>query len=97
MGTRGFYYVESLEARARAHRLAGRHDQAALTLEELLRIDGYHALAWYELSEVYQETGRFDDAAEALEQFLRMWSGADEGLPRAEVARQRLASLKNRR
>jgi len=93
MGTRGFYHVESMEARARAHRMAGQDGEAARVLEQLLRVDGYHAFAYYDLAVIYEALGRTEDAGRALSQFLDMWSGADEGLPQLEDARERLAAM----
>jgi tetratricopeptide (TPR) repeat protein len=94
LGLRGFYLVEALEAGARAHRSAGRLEDAADVLAQLLQVHGYHALAHYELGTIYEELGRPGDARLEYERFLEMWSGADAGVTQLVEARRRLAALK---
>jgi tetratricopeptide (TPR) repeat protein len=89
----GLYAIELNESRARAHRMAGQLDQAVQANTELLRKFGGHALARYELGQVYQEMNRFDDAKREFTRFLEMWSDADSGLPQVEDARRRLSQL----
>ncbi|NIM18697.1 MAG: protein kinase [Candidatus Latescibacteria bacterium] len=87
--------IEYREAMARAHRMAGRLDEAAGVHEEMLRVYGGHALSHYELGQFYEEMGRKADAKKEYAKFLEMWSRADEGLPQMADARQRLTALKS--
>jgi serine/threonine protein kinase/Tfp pilus assembly protein PilF len=48
----------------------------------------------YRLAKVYEEMGRTEEAKREYERFLDIWSNADEGLPKLEDARERLAKLK---
>ncbi len=84
--------IEWREAVARAHRMAGRLDEAAKVHEEMLRVYGGHALSHYELGKIYQEMGRSADAQREFSEFLEMWSEADEGLPQVADAQQRLTA-----
>jgi hypothetical protein len=61
--------------------------------EEWLRRCGGHALAHYELGQIYEEMKRPADAKREYAKFLEMWSEADEGLPQLVDARKRLAVL----
>ncbi|UCG51074.1 MAG: protein kinase [Candidatus Latescibacterota bacterium] len=89
----GLYAIELIEARARAHRMAGQLDEAVRANQELLRKFGGHALAHYELGKIYREMNRFNDAKRAFTTFLEMWAGADDGLRQVEDARSRLNQL----
>jgi len=89
----GWFSIEHGEALARSHQLAGRLDEAAKMHEELLRINGGHALSHYELGKIYQGMNRLEDAEHEFSKFLEMWSDADDGLTQVEDARRRLASL----
>jgi len=89
----GLFFAEYFEARARAHRMAGRLDEAAAVHNELLRIYGGHALSHYQLGLIYEEMGRPQDAKREFTKFLEMWSEADEGLPQLVDAQRRLAEL----
>ena len=62
-------------------------------LKEQVRIYGGHALGYYKLAQLYEETNRPDEAASEYERFLQLWSEADEGLPELSDARTRLAAL----
>jgi tetratricopeptide (TPR) repeat protein len=89
----GFFDITYREDRARAHRMAGRLDEAAETHKELLKVYGGHALSHYELGHLYEEMNRPADAEREFTRFLEMWSEADAGLPQLVDARERLASL----
>jgi tetratricopeptide (TPR) repeat protein/predicted Ser/Thr protein kinase len=93
LGPGGLYYIEYLEARARAYWMAGRMSDARREFESLFRVYGYHAIAYYEVGQLYQEMGRTGDAIGAYKRFLEMWSEADEGLPQIETAKDRLHAL----
>jgi serine/threonine-protein kinase len=92
-GFLGIVGMQTREALARVHQMAGRLDEAANVHKELLRICGGHALSHYELGKIYQELGRPADAKQEFSRFLEMWADADEGLPQLENARARLAAL----
>ncbi len=89
----GFFDITYREDRARAHRMAGRLDEAAETHKELLKVYGGHALSHYALGQIYEEMNRPADAEREFTRFLEMWSEADAGLPQLVDARERLASL----
>ncbi|UCG52131.1 MAG: protein kinase [Candidatus Latescibacterota bacterium] len=89
----GLVDIEYREMLARAYRMAGRHDEAAQVLEELLWVCGGHAISHAQLGYVYDDLGRPADAIREYTTFLEMWSQADEGLPELEDARARLAAL----
>ncbi|UCF79215.1 MAG: tetratricopeptide repeat protein, partial [Candidatus Eiseniibacteriota bacterium] len=90
----GLLGIEYREDLAHAYRLAGRLDEAAEVLKELLRIHGGHALAHYQLGQILEEMGRTAEAEKEYSTFLRAWADADEGLPQLEYARARLAALR---
>jgi tetratricopeptide (TPR) repeat protein len=77
--------------------MAGRPEEAADVLEELLRIYGSHAVAHYELGQVYEEMGRASEAEREYTAFLDAWSQADAGLPQVADARARLDALRGDR
>ena len=85
--------IEYRELTARAHRMAGRLDEAARVHEEMLRVYRGHFLSHYDLGQIYEEMGRTSDAKKAYSVFLEAWSNADEGLPQLKDARARLAAL----
>ena len=89
----GPFDVEYRETRARAHRMAGRLDEAAAVHTELVRVYGGHALSHYELGLIYEEMERPRDARQEFAKFLEMWDKADEGLPQLVDAQRRLAEL----
>jgi tetratricopeptide (TPR) repeat protein len=89
----GLWYIEWREALARAHRIAGRLDEAAAVHEKMLRDLRGHFISHYELGQIYEEMGRTAEAARQYEIFLEKWKDADEGLPQPEDARRRLTSL----
>jgi tetratricopeptide (TPR) repeat protein len=93
----GLHDIERRESLARAHRMAGRPEEAADVLEELLRIYGSHAVAHYELGQVYEEMGRASEAEREYTAFLDAWSQADAGLPQVADARARLDALRDDR
>jgi tetratricopeptide (TPR) repeat protein len=86
--------IEWREDVARAHRLAGRLDEAADIHEEILRTIRGHTLSHYDLGLIYEEVGSTGDAAREYSRFLMDWSDADEGLLQLEDARLRLAALR---
>ena len=90
----GLWNIEWREALARAHRMAGRLDEAAKVHEKMLREYRGHFLSHYDLGQIYEEMGRAADAEHQYEAFLRAWAEADEGLPQVEDAKQRLAKLR---
>jgi tetratricopeptide (TPR) repeat protein len=90
----GFFDITCREARARAHRMAGRLDEAVKIHKELLKIYGGHALSHYALGQIYEEMNRPADAEREYTIFLDMWSEADEGLPQLVDARDRLKALR---
>jgi tetratricopeptide (TPR) repeat protein len=92
----GLANIEWRESVSRAHRMAGRLEEAARVHEELLGFCRGHALSHYELGQIYEEMNRFDDAEQEYATFLEMWSEADEGLPQVEDARARLVALRAR-
>ncbi len=81
------------EILARAYEMDGRLKDAARVLNNLLRINGGHALSHYDLGKVYLKMGRTAEAKSEFTTFLDMWADADEGLPQVEDAKARLASL----
>ena len=81
------------ELRAEAYRMSGRLDEAAAEHKGLLRIYGGHAVSHYYLGIIYLEMKRPQDAKREFTKFLEMWDKADEGLPKLEDARRRLAEL----
>ncbi len=87
-------HIEWREARARAHRMAGRLDEAAAVHEKILREIRGHFLSHYDLGKIYEEMGRIDDARLQYEAFLEAWADADEGLSQVEDAKARLAKLR---
>ena len=87
------YELEWREAWIQLHRLAGRLDEAESALLELLDLYAGHYIARYELGQVYEETGRPEDAMQQYEIFLGGWSQADASLPQVKDAKQRLAPL----
>lgn len=89
----GLFDITYREARARAHRIAGRLEEAAAVHQELLLVYGGHALSHYALGQIYEEMNRPADATREFTRFLEMWSEADEGLPQLVDARKRLAAL----
>jgi tetratricopeptide (TPR) repeat protein len=89
----GFFDLEYREIQAQAHRQAGRLEKAAGILLDLLEIYGSHALAYYQLGQIYEEMDQADQAQWAYRSFLAAWSGADKGLPQVAEAQQRLARL----
>ena len=89
----GLDNIEWREAVSRAHRMAGRLDEASKVHEEMLRIFRGHVLSHYDLGLIYEEMGRVADAEHQYEAFLNAWAEADEGLPQLEDARKRLAKL----
>ena len=82
------------EDQAHAHRLAGRYDEAVRILQDLIAIYGGHALAHYQLGQIFEEMGRPTDAESEYNKFLVAWSSADPGLPELVDAKLRLAALK---
>ena len=91
----GLDNIEWREAVSCAHRMAGRLDEAAKVHEEMLRVFRGHRLSHYDLGLIYEEMGRVEDAVSQYEAFLNAWAEADEGLPKMEDARKRLAKLKD--
>jgi len=89
----GLLDIETREAWARTHHMAGRLAEAAAVHNELLRNYRGHALSHYELGLIYEEMERTGDAKREFAKFLDMWSKADEGLPQLVDARHRLAAL----
>jgi tetratricopeptide (TPR) repeat protein len=92
----GMFPINVLTARAEAHVLAGRRDEAVAVHEEILRVYGGHALSHYALAVLYEDMDRFEEAAAEYEIFLDMWSEADKGLFELEDAIRRLESIKAR-
>jgi tetratricopeptide (TPR) repeat protein/predicted Ser/Thr protein kinase len=88
-----FLSIRTQTILARAYRMDGRLNEAARVYEEWLRRCGGHALAHYELGQIYEEMKRPADAKREYAKFLEMWSEADEGLPQLVDARKRLAVL----
>ena len=76
--------------------MAGDYKASEFELKDLLRVNGGHALAHYELGKLYDEMNRPDDAEQEYTIFLDMWSEADEGLPQLVDARKRLEALQAR-
>jgi tetratricopeptide (TPR) repeat protein len=93
VGSGGLFDITYREARARAHRMAGRLDEAAAVHKELLRVYGGHALSYYALGQIYEEMSRPAEATREFSKFLEMWAKADEGLPQLVDARERLDAL----
>jgi len=89
----GLEDIEFREMTARAHRMAGRLDEAASVHEEMLRVYRGHFLSHYDLGLIYQEMGRTGDAKREYATFLDAWAEADEGLPQVLDARRRLDEL----
>jgi tetratricopeptide (TPR) repeat protein len=89
----GLHDIERRESLAAALHMAGRLDEAAGVLSELLRVYGSHAVSRYHLGRVYEELGRSADAEAEYRAFLDSWSQADDGLPPVADARSRLAAL----
>ena len=87
------YELEWREAWIQLHRLTGRLDEAESALLELLALYAGHYIARYELGQVYEEMGRWEDAAQQYEIFLSGWPQADANLPQVKDAQQRLAAL----
>jgi serine/threonine protein kinase/tetratricopeptide (TPR) repeat protein len=87
--------IDWRRARAAAYMEAGDLEAAAEELRHLLKVFGGHALGHFELGKLYEEMGRPVDAENEYEIFLKMWSGADQGLPQVEMAEARLATLKS--
>jgi predicted Zn-dependent protease/predicted Ser/Thr protein kinase len=83
-----------VELRAQAQRELGRLEDAAATLEDLLRRRGSRFLARYEVGRIYEEMGRGPDARRQYEIFLEGWKHADPGWPQVADARRRLAALR---
>jgi tetratricopeptide (TPR) repeat protein len=81
---------------ARAHRMLGRLDEAARTLEDLIELYKGHYIGWYKLGLIYDEMGRAEKATEAYKKFLDGWSEADPGLGQVDQARRRLETLSDR-
>jgi len=81
------------EARARAYQLAGQFADAIATLEDLLQVYGSHALAHYQLGQIYEEMGQTAAAGREYREFLDRWQDADPDRPEVSLARQRLARL----
>ena len=90
----GLDNIEWREALARAHRMAGRLDEAAKVHEEMLRVFRSHSLSHYDLGQIYEEMGRAADAEREYTAFLSAWAEADDGLPQVEDAQQRLGALR---
>jgi tetratricopeptide (TPR) repeat protein len=93
----GLKDIERRESLARAFRMTGRLEDSASVLEELLRIYGSHALARYQLGQIYEQMGRARDAEREYTVFLDAWSKGDEGLPQVVDARERLDALRGQR
>jgi tetratricopeptide (TPR) repeat protein len=90
----GLVDIEPRELRARAHRVAGRPEEAAEVLRELLRIYGGHHIAHYELGQIYEEMEHPKEAETEYAIFLHAWAEADEGVFEVEDARRRLGELR---
>jgi tetratricopeptide (TPR) repeat protein len=86
----GLFDIDLRETRAEALRLAGRREDALGELSELLRLYGSHALAHYRMAQLYEESGRRQEARSEYHAFLAGWAKADPGLPQVEDARRRL-------
>jgi tetratricopeptide (TPR) repeat protein len=93
----GSYDIGRRETLAQALRMSGKPREAADVLEELVKIYGSHALAHYELGQIYEEMGRAAHAAQEYEDFLTSWSKADDGLPQVSDARARLTAIRETR
>jgi len=85
--------IDVRDAEIRALRMAGRLADAVTALDELLRLHGGHAIAHYQLGQVYQQLDRAEAAAQQYGTFLTMWSRADAGLPQIADAQHQLAVL----
>jgi tetratricopeptide (TPR) repeat protein len=81
---------------ARAHRMAGRPSEAEAEFMDLLGIYGGHAIAHYELGQLYEEMNRAEDALTEYSRFLDLWANADENMPQLNDARRRVITLKAR-
>jgi len=90
----GLWYIEYCELLARAHRMAGRLDEAAKVHEELLQEIRGHSLSHYDLAQIYEDMARTVDAEREYAAFLAAWAEADEGLPQVEDAKMRLNTLR---
>ena len=86
--------IELRDTRARALRQAGRPEEAAGVLQDLLRVYAGHGQAHYELGTIYEEIGDAGAAEREYAAFLEKFSGADPGLPMVEDAQMRLAALR---
>ncbi len=89
----GLFDIEFREARARALRLAGRHDEALQVWRDLLKVYGSHALAHYGMAQIYEQTGKRREAKREYETFLTAWAKADPDIPQLVEAKQRLEAL----
>jgi tetratricopeptide (TPR) repeat protein/tRNA A-37 threonylcarbamoyl transferase component Bud32 len=90
----GLKDIERRESLAQAYRMKGRLKDAARVLMELLGIYGGHALAHYELGQIYKEMGRPAEAEKEYVTFLDSWSRADEGLPQLAGVQTQLEALR---
>ena len=92
----GWPDIRCRELLSRAFQMTGKLGEAEREHLALLKIYGGHALAHYELGQIYEEMGRSGDAEKELTKFLEMWSEADEGLPQVEDAKKRLTALRTK-
>ncbi len=88
-----FLSIRTQTILARAYRMDGRLDEAARVYEQWLLRCGGHALAHYELGQIYDEMKRPADAKKEYAKFLEMWSEADHDRPQLIDAKKRLADL----
>jgi tetratricopeptide (TPR) repeat protein len=87
---------------ARAYQQIGELDKAIQEYERLITFDPtsenrrlIHPLYYYRLALLYEQKDWKGKAIEHYEKFLTLWKDADPGIDEVEVARKRLAGLKD--
>jgi predicted Zn-dependent protease len=76
---------------ANAYLELGRLDEAIAEYERILRLNPAYPLASYHLAQAYERKGEAGRAREMYGKFLRLWEKADEDVPEAIIARQRVS------
>ena len=74
------------------HAKAGRHDEAVVWLDKTLALDGQYCYAYYQKARMYSETGRDEQARQAVEAGMAAAKLAGDEHAHSELA-ELLASI----